>query len=119
MNSRVTTRRQAILQLGSASIGARFALAQTRVNAADPQLARGLPTSPERMALIDEFQRESEGLDKKFEARTHTSDLTMPYRLFRPQSTGKCPLVMYLHGSGGSGTDNEKQLGLGNVFGTR
>lgn len=26
---------------------------------------------------------------------------------------------MYLHGSGGLGDDNEKQLGLGNVFGTR
>ena len=30
-----------------------------------------------------------------------------------------CPLVVYLHGSGGLGTDNEKQLGLGNIFGTR
>jgi predicted peptidase len=28
-------------------------------------------------------------------------------------------LVVYLHGSGGLGGDNEKQLGLGNVFGTR
>jgi len=26
---------------------------------------------------------------------------------------------MYLHGSGGLGDDNEKQLGLGNIFGTR
>jgi predicted peptidase len=29
------------------------------------------------------------------------------------------PLVLYLHGSGGMGDDNLKQLGLGNVFGTR
>jgi len=43
----------------------------------------------------------------------------MPYRLFRPQATGKLPLVVYLHGSGGLGDDNEKQLGLGNIFGTR
>ena len=43
----------------------------------------------------------------------------MPYRLFRPRETGKAPLILYLHGSGGLGDDNEKQLGLGNVFGTR
>jgi predicted peptidase len=44
----------------------------------------------------------------------------MPYRLFRPTgTTGKVPLVMYLHGSGGQGEDNLKQLGLGNIFGTR
>jgi predicted peptidase len=71
------------------------------------------------MALVDAFRRQSEGLDRKFEARTHKSDVTMPYRLFQPQAAGKLPLVMYLHGSGGQGDDNEKQLGLGNVFGTR
>jgi predicted peptidase len=43
----------------------------------------------------------------------------MPYRLFRPEAKGKLPLVVYLHGSGGLGDDNEKQLGLGNIFGTR
>ena len=43
----------------------------------------------------------------------------MPYRLFRPEATGKLPLVVYLHGSGGQGDDNLKQLGLGNIFGTR
>ena len=43
----------------------------------------------------------------------------MPYRLFRPQASGALPLVMFLHGSGGSGTDNAKQMGLGNIFGTR
>ncbi|MBK7472794.1 MAG: hypothetical protein IPI73_21435 [Betaproteobacteria bacterium] len=43
----------------------------------------------------------------------------MPYRLFRPATTAKVPLGMYLHGDGGLGGDNEKQLALGNVFGTR
>ena len=43
----------------------------------------------------------------------------MPYRLFRAQASGRLPLVVYLHGSGGLGDDNEKQLGLGNIFGTR
>jgi predicted peptidase len=75
--------------------------------------------SPERLALIEAFKKQSDGLDKKFEARTHKRDWVMPYRLFRPQATGKLPLVVYLHGSGGQGDDNLKQLGLGNIFGTR
>jgi predicted peptidase len=69
--------------------------------------------------LIDTFKKQSEGLEKKFEARTHKSDWVMPYRLFGPEAAGKLPLVVYLHGSGGLGDDNLKQLGLGNVFGTR
>ncbi len=75
--------------------------------------------SPERVALIEAFKERSNGLDQGFEARTHRSDWTMPYRLFRPDVGGRLPLVMYLHGSGGLGNDNLKQLGLGNVFGTR
>jgi predicted peptidase len=70
--------------------------------------------------LIDAFVKRSEGLQDKFEARTHKSDWDMPYRLFRPErANGKIPLVMYLHGSGGLGDDNLKQLTLGNRFGTR
>jgi len=84
-----------------------------------PPLAPGTPMSPERIALIDAFKKQSEALEKKFEPRSHKSDWEMPYRLFRPESTGKVPLVLYLHGSGGLGDDNVKQLGLGNVFGTR
>lgn len=75
--------------------------------------------SPERMALIEAFKQRSEGLQDKYEARTYKSDKVMPYRLFRPTAIGKLPLVMYLHGSGGLGDDNLKQLGLGNIFGTR
>src|SRR3954447_9793872 len=112
------TRREAILKMGCVPLGARFVLQPADVNSSAPPLARGTPTSPERMALIEAFKRQSAGLDKKFESRTHTNDLTMPYRLFRPQAAGTHPLVMYLHGSGGLGDDNEKQLGLGNVFGS-
>jgi predicted peptidase len=75
--------------------------------------------SPERIALIEAFEKQSEGLEKKFEARTHKSEWEMPYRLFRPEAAGKLPLVVYLHGSGGLGDDNLKQMGLGNIFGTR
>jgi predicted peptidase len=75
--------------------------------------------SAQRLALIESFKKISDGLERKFEARTFKSDFEMPYRLFRPAATGKLPLVIYLHGSGGLGTDNEKQLQLGNIFGTR
>lgn len=84
-----------------------------------PPLAPGAPNSPERTALIDDFKKRSEGLQDKFEARTFKSNGTMPYRLFRPAASGKLPLVVYLSGSGGQGDDNLKQLGLGNIFGTR
>lgn len=130
------TRREAIYLLGAASVGAAsrawFSATRTGLDfsiapnasaaseaAQSPPLAPGAPTSPERTALIEAFKKESEGLQKKFEARTHKSDLVMPYRLFRPEATGRLPLVVFLHGSGGLGDDNEKQLGLGNIFGTR
>jgi len=104
------TRRTAISLFGSASIGAWLL--------ANESLAPGAPASAERMALIDSFRKRSAGLDRKFEKRSHKSDWVMPYRLFRPASSKKLPLVLYLHGSGGVGDDNEKQLGLGNIFGT-
>jgi hypothetical protein len=124
------TRREAVRLLGSASAGAwiaqiSFDLSVTPTASAaskddgTPPLAPGTPMSPERVALIDAFKKQSQGLETKFETRTHKSDLVMPYRLFRPEATGKLPLVLYLHGSGGLGDDNLKQLGLGNTFGTR
>jgi predicted peptidase len=130
MTTQMITRREAIRLLGSASVGAWFAgqiapnFSGTRnVSGAKydsaPPLAPGTPISPERIAVIDAFKKQSEGLEKEFEPRTHKSDWEMPYRLYRPGSTGKLPLVLYLHGSGGLGDDNVKQLGLGNVFGTR
>jgi predicted peptidase len=84
-----------------------------------PPLAPGSPNSPERVALIDAFRKQSEGLEQKYEARTYKGDWTMPYRLFRPDAKGKLPLVIYLSGSGGLGDDNLKQLQFGNTFGTR
>jgi predicted peptidase len=128
VTQRMITRREAVRLLGAASAAAWFAASQISIvpgasaaaakDGPTPALAPGAPTSPERMALIEAFNKQSDGLEKKFEARTYKSDWVMPYRLFRPQATGKLPLVMYLHGSGGLGTDNLKQLGLGNIFGT-
>jgi predicted peptidase len=126
-------RREAIRLLGSASAAGCFVAAGMRAgrflprdfaretpdSQGAPRLARGAPRSPERRELIERFEKQSKGLDRKYEARTHRSDWTMPYRLFRPEAPGQLPLLLYLHGSGGSGRDNLKQLGLGNVFGTR
>ena len=129
----MTTRRQAIGLLGSISVGTLWAaprrglaslIAPASGDAArqgdpTPPLAPGAPTSPERIALIDAFKRTSESIVAKFESRTHKGAWAMPYRLFRPNAAGRLPLVVYLHGSGGSGNDNQKQMGLGNIFGTR
>src|SRR6185312_2888452 len=118
------TRREAVRRLVWS--GMWFTMMQTELNAfaesandSTPALAPGTPLSPERMALIEAFRKQSEDLQGKFEARSLKRDWVMPYRLFRPEASGKLPLVVYLHGSGGQGDDNLKQLGLGNIFGTR
>jgi len=127
------TRREALGVLGSMSVGTVFGAGPngfTRLISSNsagsaiqgnqtPSLAPGAPLSPERIARIDAFKKDSEGVDAHFEARIHKSDWAMPYRLFRPHGAGKLPLVMFLHGSGGQGNDNAKQMGLGNTFGTR
>jgi len=110
MNGKLT-RRESILLFGGTALFAQ--------KATPPPLAHGVPSSPERTALIKSFQEKSAGIEKLFEARTHKRDWEMPYRLFKPAGTQKVPLILYLHGSGGSGIDNQRQLGLGNIFGTR
>ena len=128
------TRREAITLLGSISAGmlagpsrndlesaASLLTARVRLDGPTPRLAPGAPNSPERLALIEKFRASAEGVEQKFEARELEADGVMPYRLFRPEATGgrRLPLVVYLHGSGGLGTDNVKQMGAGNIFGTR
>ena len=115
------TRREALGMLGSMSAGALLPVSLLRTQQGDsmPPLAPGAPMSPERLALIAAFRQRSDGIETTFEARTHKSDWVMPYRLFRPHASGKLPLVVFLHGSGGLGDDNLKQMGLGNIFGTR
>jgi predicted peptidase len=120
----MTSRREAIGRLASISLGlatslSRSAVAQAMQGEPTPPLAPGAPMSPERLALIDAFRNASEGVEEQFEARSYASGWTMPYRLFRPTARGRLPLVVYLHGSGGAGDDNLKQMRLGNVFGTR
>src|SRR5579872_976730 len=80
----MTTRREVLRLFGSASAAAWFAAMQTGVNfsiapnaypaaaAKDddstPPLAPGAPMSPERIALIEAFKKQSEGLEKKLGA---------------------------------------------------
>lgn len=82
-------------------------------------LAPGEPNSPERLALIEQFEKKIAGLDKSFERRTHreVDSWRMPYALFSPSGAGKHPLIVYLHGSGGLGSDNQKQFTGANRFG--
>jgi len=58
-----------------------------------------------------------------FAARSFTAANgdTMPYRLFVPEASARSkplPLILYLHGSGGVGRDNQKQISGGNTLGT-
>jgi predicted peptidase len=58
-----------------------------------------------------------------FSAREHRADnaVTLPYRLHVPAAADRgqdLPLILYLHGSGGAGTDNTKQISGGNGLGT-
>src|SRR6202050_1864131 len=113
------TRREAIRLLGSAPAAAWLAAvppglrcsllgsfsAHKDKDDSPPPLAPGSPNSPERVALIDAFRKQSEGLEQKYEARTYKSDWTMPYRLFRPETNEKVPFVIYLRGSGEMGED--------------
>src|SRR5882724_7205067 len=108
------TRRTTLRLIGSASTASllavthlnsfvRIASASSTADDLTPSLAPGTPNSPERLALIDAFRKQSDALEKNFEPHTHNSDAVMPYRFFRPESSapasGKLPLVVYLHGS--------------------
>ena len=55
---------------------------------------------------------------RSFKAPTGTA---MPYRLFIPETDARkkpLPLIVYLHGGGGVGADNLKQISGGNTTGT-
>jgi predicted peptidase len=78
--------------------------------------------SDKRVALIESFKKRAPSMIPLFKSFNHTNAQgeIMPYRLFIPQKTesGRTyPLVVFLHGSSGSGTDNEKQLQRANWFG--
>lgn len=60
----------------------------------------------------------SQGLTEKFQAKQFVNEEgdTLDYRIFvpgYPDSTGKYPLVLFLHGAGERGSDNKAQLTWG------
>jgi hypothetical protein len=79
-----------------------------------PALLPDAPQSDARWAPIERFKKVAPPLAANYEARSHrsASGEVMPYKLFRPrvEPGRRYPLVVFLHGSGGSGTDNMKQL---------
>lgn len=87
-----------------------------------PSILPDSPLSDERWALIEVFKKRAPELIEQFASFTYTNAQgeVMPYRLFTPhrlESGRSYPLVVFLHGSSGSGTDNEKQLQRANWFG--
>ena len=80
------------------------------------------PDSRERQVPIEALKNKSAELARMFVPRVHTNagGERMPYRLFTParlEPGRRYPLVVFLHGAGGSGTDNAKQLQGANIFG--
>lgn len=79
--------------------------------------------SDERWAPITALKRVAPQLAKAFAPHVHAAAAgeRMPYRLFAPAhlEPGRTyPLVVFLHGSSGSGTDNARQLEGANAFGS-
>lgn len=80
------------------------------------------PASDARRAPVEALRAEGPALAGAFTRHRHenTAGEQMPYRLFTPAPliTGRTyPLIVFLHGAGGSGTDNERQLQGANMFG--
>ncbi len=80
------------------------------------------PTADERTAPIEALKRQSPALAEAFTRHRYRNAKgeQMPYRLFTPvhlEAGRTYPLIVFLHGAGGSGTDNVKQLQGANMFG--
>ena len=80
------------------------------------------PDSDERWVPIEALKRKGPALAEAFAPHLYRSPTgeQMPYRLFTPARLEKgrsYPLVVFLHGAGGGGTDNARQLQSANMFG--
>ena len=87
------------------------------------ELLRSKPNSDERWAPINALKGQAPRLAKSFAPRVYENvkGERMPYRLFTPArlEPGRTyPLIVFLHGASGSGSDNAKQLEGGNLFGS-
>ncbi|MFZ5785243.1 MAG: alpha/beta hydrolase-fold protein, partial [Acidobacteriota bacterium] len=87
-----------------------------------PALLSAGPRTEERGVPIEALKAQGPSLAEAFAAKVHTNDAgaTMPYRLYTPTPLvqgARYPLVVFLHGSGGAGADNARQLQRANMFG--
>jgi predicted peptidase len=87
-----------------------------------PRLLPDAPNSDRRWVPIEALKSKGPALAATFAPRVYKNAKAeqMPYRLFTPApiEPGRTyPLVVFLHGAGGSGTDNLKQLQSANLFG--
>ena len=97
------------------------------LNLATASFAIGQENRPNTEALHIRAARIKPGLEQvltEFQARTFVSqeDVTMPYLLFVPKNMEQdnlYPLVLFLHGWDGHGSDNLKQISGGNLWGSR
>jgi predicted peptidase len=80
------------------------------------------PGSHERQVPIEALKNKSAEWARMFAPHVlrNPKGERMPYRLFTParfEPGRRYPLIVFLHGAGGSGTDNLRQLQGANVFG--
>ena len=103
-----------------------LALCLSATIAAAPRPQYGIlpldPNSAERLVPIEALKSKAPVLQEAFTRHVFRNPKgeRMPYRLFTPAGLepGRTyPLVVFLHGAGGSGTDNARQLQGANIFG--
>jgi len=87
-----------------------------------PQILPQPPDSDERRVPIEALKRQGPALAQAFAPHVYANAQgeRMPYRLFTPlklEAGRRYPLVVFLHGAGGGGTDNAKQVQGANMFG--
>ena len=107
---------------GRASLLVRSSLITVVIAQAPPGILPDAPNSDARWRPIQSLKSRGPSLAAAFAPHVYRNAKgeQMPYRLFTPAVLEKgriYPLVMFLHGASGSGTDNLKQLQGGNMYG--